>query len=38
MKEYQKPALEIISFATEAITDDIIDPEIGLGSGEEGWE
>lgn len=38
MKNYQKPVLEIVSFASEAITDEIIDPEIGVGSGEEGWE
>ena len=38
MKEYQKPALEIISFASEAITDDILDPEMGIGSSESDWE
>ena len=39
MKDYQKPVLEIISFASEAITDDpILDPSIGVGSGNPDWE
>lgn len=38
MKEYQKPILEIISFASEAITDEILDPEVSVGSGNPEWE
>ena len=38
MKDYQKPVLEIISFASEAITDEILDPEVNPGSSNPDWE
>ena len=38
MKDYQKPVLEIISFASEAIMDNIENPEGDLGQGSFGDE
>lgn len=37
-QEYKKPEIDIIRFDTEDIMNDIFDPSMGLGEGEDDWE